>query len=168
MLQVGEWNPRRAREDRPMTTTRRDFLTAAVTAAGAAVTPEIAHSGSTHDRDHQVVPSDPTLGVKALESLLVEKGLVDPAALDVLVDAFEHKLGPRNGAACRRARVGQCSLQGEIAERRTAAIAELVFASHQGERIVEQSRLTAPIRRTSSKPFPDVTATGHGNVANRR
>jgi nitrile hydratase len=36
--------------------------------------------------------------VKALESLLVEKGLVDPAALDVLIDTYEHKIGPRNGA----------------------------------------------------------------------
>ena len=47
---------------------------------------------------HQDVPSDLTLRVKALESLLVEKGLVDPAALDALVDTMEHKVGPRNGA----------------------------------------------------------------------
>ena len=51
-----------------------------------------------HDHDHQDVPSDPALRTKALESLLVEKGLVDPAALDALVDAFENKIGPRNGA----------------------------------------------------------------------
>jgi len=43
------------------------------------------------------------LRVKALESLLVEKGLVDPAALDAIVDHFEHKVGPRNGAAWWRA-----------------------------------------------------------------
>jgi nitrile hydratase len=51
-----------------------------------------------HDHGHQVVPSDLTLRVKALESLLVEKGLVDPAALDALIDTYEHKVGPRNGA----------------------------------------------------------------------
>ena len=51
-----------------------------------------------HDHDHQVVPSDLTLRTKALESLLVEKGLVDPAALDALIDTYEHKVGPRNGA----------------------------------------------------------------------
>ena len=45
-----------------------------------------------------IVPSDPALRVKALESLMVEKGLVDRAALDALVDTFEHKVGPRNGA----------------------------------------------------------------------
>ena len=51
-----------------------------------------------HDHGHQAVPSDLTLRVKALESLLVEKGLVDPAALDELIDTYEHKIGPRNGA----------------------------------------------------------------------
>ncbi len=50
------------------------------------------------DHNHQTPPSDLTLRVKALESLLVEKGLVDPAALDALVDTYEHKIGPRNGA----------------------------------------------------------------------
>lgn len=51
-----------------------------------------------HDHDHQELPSDPALRVMALESLLVEKGLVDPAALDALIDTYEHKVGPRNGA----------------------------------------------------------------------
>src|SRR5512133_2452740 len=53
---------------------------------------------SAHAQAHTDVPSDPARRVKALESLLVEKGLVDPAALDVLVDQYEHKIGPRNGA----------------------------------------------------------------------
>ena len=51
---------------------------------------------STHH--HSTVPSDPELWVKALESLLVEKGLVDPKTLDELVDLYETKIGPRNGA----------------------------------------------------------------------
>lgn len=55
-----------------------------------------------HEHDYQAVPSDPALRVKALESLLVEKGLVDRAALDILVDAYEHKIGPRNGARAIR------------------------------------------------------------------
>ena len=50
-----------------------------------------------HGHDHgQEVPEDTVLRVKALESLLVEKGLVDPAALDAIVDAFENRIGPRN------------------------------------------------------------------------
>src|SRR5277367_5752634 len=74
---------------------RRRFLKGAVSAAVAI--PALAED-SNHDHTHQVVPSDPALRAKALESLLVEKGLVDRAALDALVDAFENKIGPRNGA----------------------------------------------------------------------
>ncbi len=52
-----------------------------------------------HGHDHeQEPPPDIALRVKALESLLVEKGLVDAAALDAIVDHYEHKVGPRNGA----------------------------------------------------------------------
>lgn len=78
-----------------MSTTRRGFLAA----TGAAATEgDLQGQDQIHTHDHQAVPSDPTLRVKALESLLVEKGLVDPAALDALIDTFEHKIGPRNGA----------------------------------------------------------------------
>jgi nitrile hydratase len=57
------------------------------------------HDHEHHDHDHgQAPPSDIALRVKALESLLVEKGLVDPAALDAIIDTYEHKVGPRNGA----------------------------------------------------------------------
>ena len=48
--------------------------------------------------DHTNPPDALTLRVKALESLLVEKGLVDPAALDVVIETYEHKVGPQNGA----------------------------------------------------------------------
>ena len=53
-----------------------------------------------HDHDHsgQEIPSDPALRVKALESLLVEKGLVNPAAIDAWLDLYENKVGPHNGA----------------------------------------------------------------------
>ncbi len=87
-----------------MNTTRRDLLTAALTAvAGATVTTDGAHAKehTDHDHDHQVVPSDPALRVKALESLLVAKGLVDPAAVDALIDTYAHKVGPRNGGTRR-------------------------------------------------------------------
>jgi nitrile hydratase len=105
-------------------------------AAGAAATPDLSHTDQSHDHDHQAVPSDPTLRVKALESLLVEKGLVDPAALDALVDAYEHKLGPRNGArVVARAWIDSDYKQRLLADA-SAAIAELGFVSHQGERIV--------------------------------
>jgi nitrile hydratase len=89
-----------------------------------------------HDHDHQDVPSDPTLRVKALESLLVEKGLVDPAALDALIDAYEHKVGPRNGArVVARAWVDPAYKQRLLADA-TSAIAELGYAGRQGEHMV--------------------------------
>ena len=50
-----------------------------------------------HPHDHSTIPSDPALRVKALESLLVEKGLVEPAALDAIVEYYEHKVGLQNG-----------------------------------------------------------------------
>src|SRR5271156_2694143 len=80
-----------------MTTSRRDLLTGAITIAGAAVVPDVTRAQE-HDHEHQAVPSDLTLRAKALESLMVAKGLVDRAALDALIDNYEHKIGPRNGA----------------------------------------------------------------------
>ncbi len=89
-----------------------------------------------HQHDHQVVPSDPALRTKALESLLVEKGLVDPAALDALVDAYENRIGPRNGArVVARAWVDAAYKQRLLADG-GSAIAELGYAGAQGEHMV--------------------------------
>ena len=89
-----------------------------------------------HHHDHQDVPSDPTLRVKALESLLVEKGLVDPAALDALIDTYQHKVGPRNGAqVVARAWVDPDYKKRLLADA-TNAIAELGYGGRQGEHMV--------------------------------
>jgi nitrile hydratase subunit alpha len=89
-----------------------------------------------HAHDHQAVPSDLTLRVKALESLLVEKRLVDPAALDVLIDTYEHKVGPRNGArVIARAWVDPAYKKRLLADA-AAAIAELGYGGQQGEHMV--------------------------------
>jgi nitrile hydratase len=90
-----------------------------------------------HDHDHeQEPPSDIALRVKALESLLVEKGLVDPAALDAIVDHFETKVGPRNGAkVVARAWSDPVYLE-RLRTDATAAIAELGFGGRQGEHMV--------------------------------
>src|SRR5204862_5877369 len=83
-----------------MDETRRDFIrTAAAGAAGCAAPSKLPRQDRhDHDHEHQAVPSDVALRVKALESLLVEKGVVDRAALDAIVDTYETKIGPRNGA----------------------------------------------------------------------
>ena len=83
---------------------------------------------SDHTQDQTDVPSDPALRVKALESLLVDKGLVDPAALDVLVETYENKVGLRNGAqVVARAWVDPVYKQ-RLLEDGTAAIAEFGFS----------------------------------------
>jgi nitrile hydratase len=89
-----------------------------------------------HHHDHQDVPSDLTLRVKALESLLVEKGLVDPAALDALIDTYEHKVGPRNGArVVAHAWVNAAYKQRLLADA-TAAVSELGYSGRQGEHML--------------------------------
>ena len=89
-----------------------------------------------HEHDHQELPSEPALRVMALESLLVEKGLVDPAALDALIDTYEHKVGPRNGARV----VARAWMDPEFKKRlladATAAIAELGYEGGQGAHMV--------------------------------
>jgi nitrile hydratase subunit alpha len=115
--------------------TRRGFLKAAVTAAGAAAGAATA-PGLAQGQAHQAIPSDLTLRVKSLESLLVEKGLVDRAALDTLVDTFEHKVGPRNGArVVAKAWVDSAYKQRLLADP-DRAIAELGYGGQQGEHMV--------------------------------
>ena len=89
------------------------------------------------DHDHgQDPPSDIALRVKALESLLVEKGLVDPAALDAIVDYYEHRVGPRNGARVVARSWTDPAYRDRLLTDATAAIAELDFTGRQGEHMV--------------------------------
>src|SRR5258708_11606705 len=111
-----------------MDATRRGFLTA----AGAAAAQNMAHAQD-HDHDHQAVPSDPALRVKALESLLVEKGLVDPAALDAVIDAYEHKVGPRNGARVIARAWADAAFRQRLLIDGSAALRELGYGGAQGE-----------------------------------
>jgi len=90
-----------------------------------------------HDHDHgQEPPSDIALRVKALESLLVEKGLIDPAALDAIVDHYEHKVGPRNGARVVARAWSDPAYLERLRADATAAIAELDFTGRQGEHMI--------------------------------
>jgi len=89
-----------------------------------------------HDHDHDNHLSETVLRVKALESLLVEKGLVDPAALDAMVDAYENKIGPRNGAKVVARAWTDPAYKARLMEDATAAIAELGYSGAQGEHMV--------------------------------
>jgi nitrile hydratase len=95
------------------------------------------HHDDHHDHDHgQEPPSDMALRVKALESLMVEKGLVDPAALDAIVDHFEHRVGPRNGARVVARAWTDPAYRSRLMADATAAIAELDYTGRQGEHMV--------------------------------
>jgi nitrile hydratase subunit alpha len=118
-----------------MDTTRRGFLASTVAATGAAVTQNLAQAADS-GHAHQALPSDPTLRVKSLESLLVEKGMVDPAALDAVVDAYEHKIGPRNGARVVARAWSDASYKQRLLTDANAAIAELGYGGAQGEHMV--------------------------------
>ena len=86
--------------------------------------------------NHNRPLTDVEIRVKALESLLVEKGLIDPAAVDALIDTYEHKIGPRNGArVVARAWVDPQYKQRLLADG-TKAIAELGYSGIQGEDMV--------------------------------
>jgi nitrile hydratase subunit alpha len=117
-----------------MDKTRRSFLASTVAATGAAVAPVACAADDGHD--HQASPSDPALRVKSLESLLVEKGMVDPAALDAVVDAYEHKIGPRNGARVIARAWSDASYKQRLLTNANTAIAELGYGGAQGEHMV--------------------------------
>jgi nitrile hydratase len=71
--------------------------------------------------------------VRALESLLVEKGYVDPAALDLIVDTYEKKIGPQNGARVVAKAWSDPAYLERLRKNATGAIAELGFGGRQGE-----------------------------------
>jgi nitrile hydratase len=107
-----------------------------------------------HDHDHEHGINDPAhphnaplsdvqLRVRALESLLTEKGLVDPAALDELVDTYETKVGPRNGAQAVAKAWTDPAFKQRLLESASDALAELGFCGRQGEDIVVLENTTA-------------------------
>jgi nitrile hydratase subunit alpha len=114
-------------------TTQRGLFTAAEEAATHDPDHEEDHD---ENHGHQTIPSDFSLRVKALESLLVEKGLVDRAALDALIDTYEHKVGPRNGAhVVARAWIDP-AYKHRLLTDASAAIAELGYGGKGGRHMV--------------------------------
>jgi len=86
--------------------------------------------------DHTDPPGDIELRVKALETLLVEKGLVDPDALDALIDTYEHKVGPRNGAKVVARAWNDPTFKAWLLEDATEAIGSLGYTGRQGEHMM--------------------------------
>jgi nitrile hydratase len=90
---------------------------------------------SPQDDDHSVELTETQLRVRALESILVEKGYVDPAALDVLIETYETKIGPHNGAQVVAKAWVSPEYRDWLLRDGTAAVASLGFTGRQGENI---------------------------------
>ena len=94
------------------------------------------HHDHEHDQAHSHLPSDPELRVKAIETLLLSKGLIDPNTLDELIDTYENNIGPQNGAkVVAKAWVDE-DYKKRLLEDATSAIRELSYQGRQGENMV--------------------------------
>jgi nitrile hydratase len=93
------------------------------------------HDHHHHDHDHSEL-SETELRVRALETVLTEKGYVDPAALDLLIETYETKVGPRNGARVVARAWSDPAFRARLLQDATPAIAELGYTGRQGEHIV--------------------------------
>ena len=88
------------------------------------------------DHPHSLLPSDPALRVKALETILTRKGLVDPAAMEEILDIHERKVGPHLGAQVVARAWSDSDYRARLLSDATAAIAELGISGRQGEHVV--------------------------------
>jgi nitrile hydratase len=88
-----------------------------------------------HDHDHSEL-SDVAARVRALATLLTEKGYIDPAALDAIVETYETKIGPRNGARVVARAWADAAYRERLRADATKAIAELGYSGRQGEHMV--------------------------------
>src|ERR1700712_4502725 len=91
------------------------------------------HDDDGHHHDHDNRYTDMQARVKALETLLTEKGLIDPAAIDAIVETYETKVGPRNGAAVVAKAWSDPAFAEWLRQDATDAIASLGYTGRQGE-----------------------------------
>ena len=99
----------------------------------------MAHDHHHHDDDdhaHALLPPEPALRVRALETLLQRKGLLDPAALDEIIDTYETRVGPRNGAQVVARAWADPAFRARLLEDATGLMQELGFYGRQGEHVV--------------------------------
>lgn len=94
------------------------------------------HDHADHEHPHALLPPEPALRVKALETVLTAKGLVDPAALDAIIDTYEHRIGPRNGARVVARAWTDPEFRAALLADATAVVSEMGFYGRQGEHVV--------------------------------
>ncbi len=89
-----------------------------------------------HSQPHSLLPSDPELRARALETILVKKGLVDPEALSALIDMYQNRIGPQNGARVVARAWLDPAYKARLLQDATGAIGELGYTGRQGEHMV--------------------------------
>jgi nitrile hydratase subunit alpha len=89
-----------------------------------------------HDEPHSLLPSDPALRVKALQTILVRKGLVDPAAMEAILDTYETRVGPHLGAKVVARAWADAAFRARLLADANAAMQELGISGRQGEHVV--------------------------------
>ncbi|MDF1718935.1 MAG: nitrile hydratase subunit alpha [Antarcticimicrobium sp.] len=94
------------------------------------------HDHHDHDDPHALLPPDPALRVRALETLLARKGLIEPAALDEIIDTYQNRIGPRNGAQVVARAWADPAFRAALLEDATPVVADLGFFGRQGEHVV--------------------------------
>lgn len=88
------------------------------------------------DHPHSLLPSDPALRVRALETLLTQKGLVDPAAIDEIIAIYEHQIGPRNGARVVAKAWSDADFMAALRADPVGTLTALGYVGRQGEHVV--------------------------------
>ncbi len=88
------------------------------------------------DHPHSLLPPDPALRVRALETILTGKGLIDPAALDAIIDTYQHRIGPQNGARVVARAWADPAFRARLLADADPVIAEMGLYGRQGEHIV--------------------------------
>jgi len=94
------------------------------------------HDHSDHDHAHALLPPDPALRVRALETILTAKGLVAPDALDEIIDTYQNRIGPKNGAAVVARAWSDPGFRTALLADATSVVADLGYFGRQGEHMV--------------------------------
>ena len=89
-----------------------------------------------HHHDHSLLPEEPELRVKAIETLLLNKGIINSDTVNELIDTYENKIGPRNGAKVVAKAWFDPEYKKRLLENATKAIEELSYTGRQGEHMV--------------------------------
>jgi nitrile hydratase len=94
------------------------------------------HDHHDHDDPHSLLPPDPALRVRALETILTRKGLIDPAAVDEIIDTYQHKVGPQNGARVVARAWSDPAFLAALRSDPSKVMDDMGLAGRQGEHVV--------------------------------